>query len=829
MANQVALHHRSQYRYDREVALGPQFIQLRPAAYGRTPILSYALRVTPSEHQLTWQSDALGNVVARVWVPGKTAEFAVEVDLVAELTPVNPFAFVLEPGYGTFPFTYGAELAKDLQPYLETEPAGRRLERFLGEIDQSTQATVDFVVGMNQRVREEIVYTTRMEHGVQSPEETLRQGLGSCRDSAWLLVEVCRQLGLAARFVSGYLIQLAGAAGPDGVVSGPKEDGADLHAWAEVYLPGAGWIGMDATSGLLTAENHIPLAFAPTPRQTAPIGGTVEPAGVEFSFAMSVRRIGGAAVLSEPYGVAEWDSVRALAHAVDKDLAEQDVRLFMGGEPTYVGIDEPESLQWNFEALGPIKRTRGLELIEALRARTAPNGLLHLGQGKWYPNEVLPRWAFQCIARVDGVAVWENAALFARETERCGFGDAEARRFAEALARRLEVSPENVLAAFEPGEAGSDEAGLGEARSDEVVGRAGAKPAGYVMPLRRRQPGGRLAWSSQLWFARPGRLILSPGDSPVGYRIPVETMPWVAPDRLVYALVDGGEGDGLGSDGLGGFARLMPEKSRRPELFGQEPAVDALPMVPGDAKDAPVLIRPAMCVEVRAGRMHVFLPFVPVLADYLDLVAAVEDTSEFLGMPVWVEGYPPPADPRLRVFGLTPDPGVLEVNLPPTREWDELEQMSTVLAEEAAGHRLIAGKFGYDGTHQATGGGSHITLGGPSLGESPILRRPDLLRSMISFWQNHPSLSYLFAGMYVGPTSQYPRVDEARADALYELEVSFSQLPEQGCPPYIVDGLFRNLLVDVSGNTHRAEFCIDKMFPPEGAGAEAGIAGAAGV
>ena len=201
----------------------------------------------------------------------------------------------------------------------------------------------------------------------------------------------------------------------------------------------------------------------------------------------------------------------------------------------------------------------------------------------------------------------------------------------------------------------------------------------------------------------------------------------------------------------------------------------------------------------------------------------MEETSQHLQKTVWIEGYAAPPDSRIRVFSLTPDPGVLEVNMPPTSEWDELEALNKMLSEEAQQHRLIAAKFGYDGTHLATGGGSHITLGGPSLAESPILRRPDVLRSLVSFWQNHPSLSYLFAGMYVGPTSQYPRVDEARVDALYELEVAFSHLPKGECPPYIVDGLFRNLLVDVTGNSHRAEFCIDKLYPPAGQGLQLGL------
>ncbi len=807
MARQVALHHRTHYRYGRAVALGPHVIQLRPTPHCRTPILSYELRASPADHILNWQFDARGNHIARVLFPGKVDELISTVDLVAELTPINPFDFVLEPGYESFPFVYSPDLVHDLEPYLAADPAGPRMRAFVEGVGGQMQSTVDFLVGLNQRVYQTVNYTTRPEHGVQSSESTLEQRSGSCRDSAWLLVEVCRQLGLAARFVSGYLIQLAEENGEES--ARPSLDKVDLHAWAEVFLPGGGWIGMDSTSGLLTAEGHIPLACAPTPAQTAPISGTVELAGADFSFAMNVRRVNEPPSLATPYREDQWVEVRELAHSVDRDLLAQDVRLTTGGEPTFVGIDEPESLQWNFAALGPLKRTRGLELIWTLLARTAPGGLLHLGQGKWYPGEELPRWAFQCIARVDGVPVWENPALFAVEGRQYGFDDAAALQFTQALTRRLQVSADNILAAYEPTYGNLTEEADGP-----------AEPAGYILPLRRRQPGGRLSWSSQLWFPRPERLFLSQGDSPIGFRIPVETMPWVAPDTLVHEF---DSEDGLSGEASTGRVKLPPHPARRPDLFETEPQPDPLPPVLEHAEGAALMIRPSLCIEIRQGRLHVFLPFVPVLADFLDLLAAIEDTSGHLEMPVWIEGYTPPSDPRLRSFGLTPDPGVLEVNLPPAHNWDELEDFNRVLAEEAQRHRLIAGKFAYDGSHQATGGGSHITIGGPTLLESPVLRRPDLLRSMISFWQNHPSLSFLFAGMYVGPTSQHPRVDEARTDALYELEVSFSQLPEHDCQPYILDGLFRNILVDVSGNTHRAEFCIDKLYPPEGLGLRLGL------
>ncbi|SNT41164.1 Uncharacterized conserved protein, DUF2126 family [Granulicella rosea] len=505
---------------------------------------------------------------------------------------------------------------------------------------------------------------------------------------------------------------------------------------------------------------------------------------------MTETRVGEAPSLTRPYSDEAWAALRAVAHQIDKDLVAQDVRLTMGGEPTYVGIDAAETPQWNIEALGPEKRTRGLALIRCLREKTAPGGMLHFGQGKWYPGEPLPRWAFHCVSRLDGVPVWENGDLVATEEQTTEYGLGDAERFVGALARRLQVSSADILPAFNPGA--------------EVA-------AGYVLPLRRRQPGGRLAWSSQLWFPRSETMQLLPGDSPIGYRIDTGIMPWVAPDILTYEQ---------GADGL---VALPAGPARRPELFAVEAAPDPLPPLAAKPEDAPELVRPSLCVEAREGRMHVFVPYTSVLADYLDLIAAIEDTCAHLAMPVWVEGYTAPHDLRMRAFSLTPDPGVLEVNLPPTADWDELEELNAILAEEAEKNRLIAGKFAYDGSHLATGGGSHIVIGASSPADSPLLRRPDLLRSMVAFWQNHPSLSYLFSGMYVGPTSQYPRVDEARGDALYELEVAFQQLDRHEIEPMILDGLFRNLLVDITGNTHRAEFCIDKMWPPYGQGLPLGL------
>ncbi len=796
MGIQVELKHRTHYRYDKAVSLGPQIIRLRPGFHCRTPILSYSLSITPSEHTLSWQLDPSSNQQARALFPKKTSAFGVEVNLVADLSPLNPFDFLLDPAVEEYPFQYAPDVARDLHPYLLADHPGPLLRTFIESCRDQRTSTVKFLLLLNRKVRDEIGYVTRLEHGIQTSEETLQKRSGSCRDSAWLLVEVLRNLGIAARFVSGYLIQLAEAKmelnGPN---SGPQSDSADLHAWAEAFLPGAGWIGLDPTSGLLAGEGHIPLACTSSAAQAAPISGTAEQASIDFSYEMSVRRLNDSRPLPQGDAEDQWLRIRQVAHRVDAELEAHDVRLTMGGEPTYVGIDEPESAQWNIDALGDIKRTRGLALIQALREKMAPGGLLHYGQGKWYPGEQLPRWALSCFWRADGIPMWEDIDLIALENHDYGFRRGDALRFMRALARRLQVTAENILPAFE---------------QDAPA----AEPAGYILPIRRRQPHGVLRWSSQWWFPSAQVIVLLPGDSPIGYRIPTETMPWIAPDELEYAFDDAPFADRV---------KLPLAKAQHMDLFDADPEADPLPPVVRPNEAAQELIRPSLCIQIRDGRLHVSLPYAPILADYLDLVSAVEDTCRYLQMPVWIEGYAPAADPRLRSFSVTPDPGVLEINLPPARNWEELEQINMLLDQEARQNRLVSEKYNFSGNRDATGGGSHIVIGGATVADSPILRRPDLLRSMIAFWQNHPSLSYLFSGMYVGPTSQYPRVDEARMDALYELGVAFRHLPSADCPPYIVDGLFRNLLADVTGNTHRAEFCIDKLFPPDGLGLRLGL------
>jgi uncharacterized protein (DUF2126 family)/transglutaminase-like putative cysteine protease len=838
MGIRVGLYHKTSYDYDRLVTLSPQTVRLRPAPHTRTPVTSFSLRIEPKEHFINWQQDPQGNFLARLVFPNRTCRFSLEVDLVAEMTVINPFDFFLEPYAEKIPFRYEAWELRELDPYLRAADPGPRLQALLDSIDRGPTPTADFLVSLNQRLQHEIRYVIRTEPGVQTPDQTLELASGSCRDSGWLLVEMLRHLGLAARFVSGYLIQLKPDVKPLEGPVGPSEDFTDLHAWAEVYLPGAGWVGLDPTSGLFAGEGHIPLAATPEPRSAAPITGLVSPSQVEFHHEMRVTRILESARVTKPYTEEQWQRLYQLGEHIDEELAECDVRLTMGGEPTFVSIDDMDGEEWNTAALGPAKLQMAKELLLRLRQEFGTGDLLHYGMGKWYPGEPLPRWTLSCYWRTDGVPLWNNPHLLAETDRDYGFGVNAARQFAEELARRLEVGPNFVINALEDPLAyllkerklpanvdlldNKLDDPLEREKVRQVFERGLGQPVGYVLPLKRAEGEGSPVWQSCSWVLRSPHLYLIPGDSPVGLRLPLETLVWEPAEERQKVL----EVDPTARTGPLPVPLRRNQITQPPaEFVEQTPAPE--PPSPSPEAEPDQIVRTALTVEPREGRLYVFLPPVEAGEDYIHLLAAVEDTAAKLQMPVLIEGYPPPPDPRLRHFKLTPDPGVLEVNIHPAASWRELVENTTTLYEQARLSRLGTEKFMLDGRHTGTGGGNHVVLGGPTPADSPFLRRPDLLKSMVGYWLNHPSLSYLFSSVFIGPTSQAPRVDETRAEAVYELEIAFSLLrgsEEAGvCPPWLVDRIFRNLLVDVTGNTHRAEFCIDKLYSPDTATGRLGL------
>jgi len=912
----VALNHVTHYKFDRPVAMAPHIVRLRPAPHCRSSILSYSLTVEPKGHFINWQQDAFANYLARLVFPEPATEFKVTVDLVTEMSVYNPFDFFLEPEGEHYPFRYDEATKLELQPYLVTEAATPAFAAFLETLDISKRRTIDFLVDINQKLQKDIRYLIRMEPGVQTPEQTLNLASGSCRDTGWLLVNALRHMGLAARFVSGYLIQLKSDVKALDGPSGTEVDFTDLHAWCEVFLPGAGWIGLDPTSGLMAGEGHIPVACTPTPGSAAPISGAIDECEVEFSHHMQITRIWESPRVTKPYTEDQWAKVLALGQQVDARLDEGDVRLTMGGEPTFVSVGDRDGAEWNTDALGPTKRMFATDLVNRLRAHYGTGGFLHFGQGKWYPGEQLPRWALSICWRADGQPCWHDPALFTDERQPTHYGAADAQAFMSALCARLGVTDAHVQPGYEdtwyhlwrerrlpvnvdPFDSKLDDE-VERIRLRRIFEQGLESTVGYALPLKRSDgldgvpalAGSR--WQTGPWFFRDKRMYLHPGDSPMGYRLPLDSLPWVkatdypyhiesdpfaprdalppaAAIRSQYAahVIGGGFAEGgvvalqarggsgavgvdtadadAAGDGLLGAGGAMAAVAGAAGDAGTGASISTLDpgRSPSRAESAHWITRTALVVEVRdprrangpkaeavgspSGVLYVFMPPLKVLEDYLELLAAVEATAAAQGVTIMLEGYLPPRDPRLKVLQVTPDPGVIEVNIHPAHNWGELVEQTEFLYDAAWLSRLSTEKFLLDGRHTGTGGGNHFVMGGARPADSPFLRRPDVLGSLLAYWHNHPSLSYLFSGLFIGPTSQAPRVDEARNDQLYELEIALAEIEKskavygQQMPPWLVDRTLRNILVDVTGNTHRSEFCIDKLYSPDNATGRLGL------
>ena len=830
MAITVALNHKTHYDYDRQVKLSPQVIRLRPAPHARTPIEAYSLKVSPEPHFVNWQQDPQSNWQARLVFPEPVDHFHVEVDLLARMDVFNPFDFFLDKSAETVPFKYPKEITAELGPFIVRRKAGERLQKLIDSFDMKGQRTIDFLVEVNSRIQEMIAYNIRMEPGVQTPEETLELGSGSCRDSGWLMVQLFRHLGIAARFVSGYLIQLkADQEALDGP-SGTDVDFTDLHAWCEVYVHGAGWIGLDPTSGLFAGEGHIPLAATPEPRSAAPISGAVDECEVEFAHHMEVTRQFETPRVTKPYSDDQWQAIDALGDKIDAALKDRDVRLTMGGEPTFVSIDDMEGDEWNTAAVGPTKQMRAAALAERLAKRFAPKGLLSYGQGKWYPGESLPRWAYSVVWRNDGEPVWTKPDLLALQTSEDKTTIKAAEQFAQKLTRRLGIPTNCAQPTFEdplhymaeegrlPPNMDVTDADIDDAEKRARLARVFSKPLSearsYVLPIQRWQSKASAGWLSEVWQSRRGKLYLIPGDSAAGLRLPLDQLPGGRSGPAIEQVVP-----------------LDPLIQRRPLAAYGEAAEAGARLQEQDPPERPLSpdgvgsIRTALVIEPRDGLLSVFMPPTYSADDYLALLEQIEAIADELDQVVRIEGYPPPHDPRLQVIKITPDPGVIEVNIHPAANWQSLRDNTLNLYEDARQARLGTEKFMVDGSHSGTGGGNHIVIGAQQAADSPFLRRPDLLASVIRYWQNHPSLSYLFSGMFIGPTSQSPRVDEARDDNLYELELALSEVPgpDAYSPHWLVDRVFRNLLTDLTGNTHRAEVCIDKLYSPDSSTGRLGL------
>jgi uncharacterized protein (DUF2126 family) len=796
----LLLQHRSHYRYPEPALLGTHTLRLHPASHAKAHIETYRLGCEQAERVL-WTIDPHGNRVAQVifpW-PDRVRELDILVEMAVEIRPVNPFDFFIDHRVEELGFTYPDEYRSELESFLALdEPAlarGPLFDTFLAELP-STGSTVQALVEINRRTNARIKYVIREEPGVWTPEQTLTEGRGSCRDSAMLLVALLRARGIAARFVSGYLIQVTDEGMLPDLPKGLDHDVVDLHAWAEAYIPGGGWIGLDATSGLLASEGHIPLATASTPALAAPLHGTADMLASEVHFEMSIARLGHEPRPTAPYTDEVWAGLLDAGRRADRKLAELGVALTMGGEPTFNSRDDIEAPEWNGEALGPNKWRAGLSLTRELRDRLFPGGVVLQRMGKFYPGESTPRWALDAIGRTDGGVLWDSVAIGTRP------GRASAEYLARELATALGLD-DGLQPAYEDpwhflaqeGRLPIDGDPLGftledgeeRARLARVLGQGLRTPTAWVLPIVREDD----RWRTQQWTFRRGHLFLLPGDSPAGLRLPLSSIGGVP------FPVEPREDPCVPAD-----------PRRRDEDAQQKLAVASAP-------PRSTAVHTALCVEYRDQSLFVFLPPLADQEHFVELVGAIDRVRRQLEIPVILEGYPPPSGPLLRRITVTPDPGVLEVNIPPTDRTDAYVELLEIIYDAALHAGLHTEKYLLDGRLAGSGGGHHLTLGGPSVLSSPFLQRPELLASLISFLQHHPSLSYMFTGLFVGPTSQAPRVDEARHEQLYELEIALAHAFKQSGqspPPWLADMLFRDLLVDVSGNTHRTELSIDKLF-----------------
>ncbi|MEM7384723.1 MAG: transglutaminase family protein [Verrucomicrobiota bacterium] len=815
MSTHVALYHRTTYSYEKEIEIHPHIVRLKPAPHCRTPILAYSLSVAPEAHFINWQQDAFGNYLARLVFPEKTRKLEFVVDLVADLTTINPFDFFLEPDAEKVPFAYRDDERIELAPYLKQSERAKGLDELAADFNPEAakgERTIDYLVNVNQAIQNLIRYNLRLEVGVQSCEETLEKGSGSCRDSAFLLVQLFRQLGFASRFVSGYLVQLQTDEKPLDGAAGPEKDFTDLHAWTEVFLPGAGWVGLDPTSGLFAGEGHIPLACTPEPSSAAPVLGSTEKAEAKFDFANEVTRVHEDPRVTKPYTTETWASIKSLGDVVDDLLKAGDVRLTMGGEPTFVSIDDFEGEEWHTAADSPAKRTRAIDLTHRLAEAFAPGGFVWFGEGKWYPGEPVPRWAYGIFWRKDGYPLWRSPAHQADPAQPGNYGAKEPGVLAEAITSILKISSDCLIPAFEdieyyrwkastlPHDEKVSESGEDDSLERQTLAaleRRGLEvPVGYVLPMYHHADAER--WVGAQWELKRGKLYLIPGASAMGFRLPLDSIRAATEKDIV--------------------------KQRSPMEVGSPP----LPADPLVSYQDPFPLdewipRTGLSVENREGRLHVFFPPTSTLEAYLELLAAVEEAARKTDLSVIIEGYEPPHDPRLECLKVTPDPGVIEVNIHPSASWDELVTRTETLYEAAKQARLGAEKFLIDGRHNGTGGGNHVVVGGATPADSPFLRRPDLLASLIAYWQHHPGLSYLFSSLFIGPTSQAPRVDEGRDDRVFELDIALETLHRGVEEPWLVDRTLRHLLTDLTGNTHRAEFCIDKLCSPDSSSGQLGL------
>jgi len=792
----IALRHRMVYRFDRAVRLSTHWLRLRPAPMNRARIQAYSLRVEAEPHFLNWVRDPFENHLARLDLPEPMMRLGLDVEILAELAPVNPFDFLLDDDVVRYPFEYRAPLRRELAPYLAQRTAGPLLERWLARLDRGAAGTIEVLSRTTRAISESLPVHASMRPGAVDAEAVLAHGEANPWALAWLATLGMRSLGLAARFVSGYYIKLgAEGAAPD----------AAQHAWSEVFLPGAGWVGVDPTSGMFAAEAHIALAAATDPVRALPVVGYCESCRETQHVAVTAHKLEPRAP-DWPLSERQWSDVCAAGQRVDAGVERAQLELTCAAAVNFVASEAHDAPEWNTTALGADKRQAAERMSERLHAEIAPGGVVQEGQSAWFAGEPAPRWRLSLVRRRDGNPVWRERRWLA------GFGDAasstaaDAHAFGKALARALGVDSACLLPAYEdaaPSQLGAtgplpDAARLRDPEQRRLllqrVLQGEADLRGYVMPLHWDPVAA--CWRSGRWRLRRDAVYLLAGSAPMGYRLPLDSLPAAA-------------------------GELAPEPAERCPLDALTPlgevhaAVNARLARDDAGASSAGAPRTALCIELRAGVLHVFLPPLTHLEYYLDLVACIEHSAAQCGVPVRIEGYGPPDDPRLDRFDLEPDAGVLRVQLPAMDSW----RAQSVLLEAVYGHAravgLQAARVTGSGGRQPPGAVTPLALGGSSPAQSPFLRRPALIGSLIAYWHRHPSLSYFFSGRSIGRGGNAPRPDEGRDDALYELELVLRRLPDDASDtPWLADRLLRHLLTDAAGDMHRAEFDVDALYSP---------------
>jgi uncharacterized protein (DUF2126 family)/transglutaminase-like putative cysteine protease len=784
----IQLTHITEYQYDKKIQIFPQYLRLTPSNHCKLPIDSFQLDISPQEHFIHQQQDVFGNQITRVAFKKASDFFKITVNLKVHWLNLNPFDFLIDQYAENYPFDY----ANNIQPYLthyliQAEPS-ETIKQWLIQYSPNTKNTIDFCCEVNKTLYQEIQYITREDPGVQSVSTTLETKQGSCRDTAWALCELLRAYGFASRFVSGYLLQLNKKTN--------SNTDSELHAWTEIFIPGAGWIGLDPTSGLLTGQQHIPLCGAPHPNDAAPISGKVQACHATMKHKIVIDALETAESRANKTSTTVWKKIHALGLMVDDSLATHHVNLTMGAEPTYLAEDNCHAPEWQTEAWGTDKACRGWTLLQNLGQRFSPKGLCFTSQGKTYPGEAIPRWAYHYYWRKDGENLWNLPSQPHHQ-----YDLNTAFTFLKTLAKTLKLPENAIQTAYSDFEY--------EAWRQEYTRKKNTvhSMAAYVLPLHWNNQ--KMGWITCQWKSMEKHIFLIPGESAAGYRLPLDRLISYSDPRF----------------------ELSPEKS----LFEKDkplPSSEQLSKMiearyhctPSNDTILKHTLRTAVCIECKGNELYLFIPPLSQLESFIDLIKSIEYTSKKTKISVLLNGYCPPIDNRLNYFSVTPDPGVLEINIHPSKTWQEIVEKNRIIEEEAKKCHLTTTKTMPNGRIIASGGGNHITLGGETPNESPFLQRPDLLQSLISFWQHHPSLSYFFSGLFVGPTSQAPRIDEARHDSLYEIELAFQQLSSKKNKPYWeIDRLFRHLLTDMTGNQHRAEFCIDKLFCPDSESGRQGL------